>query len=268
MYSTIQVGAKNTEDYKIYLTRDNCIISPWHDISPMSGMLITCVNEIPRFTNAKLEIDKVVDYNPIKQDIKKGRLRFVSNIFPLHGYPWNYGAIPQTWENPNVVDSPTGTKGDNDPLDVIEIGDRVKGTGEVYDAKVLGCLVMIDEGECDYKIVVVDVNCKMAKDLNDIQDVSVQCPGLLEATRVWFRDYKIPDGKSENSFAFDGEFMNKEFAMGVIGRCHEEYKTMFDERKEDFAYSSGSTAGSTIVEFEGEDDAVPEEIEKFYFIKR
>ena len=24
--------------------------------------------------------------------------RFVANCFPHHGYIWNYGAIPQTWE--------------------------------------------------------------------------------------------------------------------------------------------------------------------------
>ena len=33
--------------------------------------------------------------NPIKQDIKKGKLRFVNNCFPYHGYIWNYGALPQ-----------------------------------------------------------------------------------------------------------------------------------------------------------------------------
>lgn len=33
--------------------------------------------------------------NPIKQDVKKGKLRFVANIFPHKGYIWNYGAIPQ-----------------------------------------------------------------------------------------------------------------------------------------------------------------------------
>lgn len=33
--------------------------------------------------------------NPIKQDVKKGRLRYVANIFPHKGYIWNYGAIPQ-----------------------------------------------------------------------------------------------------------------------------------------------------------------------------
>lgn len=33
--------------------------------------------------------------NPIKQDIKKGKLRYVANIFPHKGYIWNYGALPQ-----------------------------------------------------------------------------------------------------------------------------------------------------------------------------
>lgn len=51
--------------------------------------------EIPRWSNAKQEVSKDLDYNPIKQDIKKGKLRFVRNCFPHHGYPFTYGAIPQ-----------------------------------------------------------------------------------------------------------------------------------------------------------------------------
>ena len=33
--------------------------------------------------------------NPLKQDVKKGSLRYVANVFPHKGYIWNYGAIPQ-----------------------------------------------------------------------------------------------------------------------------------------------------------------------------
>ena len=36
--------------------------------------------------------------NPIKQDIKKGNLRF----YP-YNINWNYGLLPQTWEDPAVV---------------------------------------------------------------------------------------------------------------------------------------------------------------------
>ncbi len=85
--------------------------------------------------------------NPIKQDVKKGKARFVHNVFPYNGYMWNYGALPQTWEDPSHVDESTKCKGDNDPLDVCEIGYRVAKRGEVRQVKILGCLAMIDEGE-------------------------------------------------------------------------------------------------------------------------
>lgn len=40
----------------------------------------------------------------------------------------------------------TGYQGDNDPLDVCEIGLRIVATGDVRQVKVLGVLAMIDEG--------------------------------------------------------------------------------------------------------------------------
>ena len=58
------------------------------------------VVEIPRWSNAKMEIATKEALNPIKQDVKKGKLRYVKNFFPHHGYIWNYGALPQTWEDP------------------------------------------------------------------------------------------------------------------------------------------------------------------------
>ena len=45
-----------------------------------------------------MEINKKEKFNPITQDVKKDKLRFVNNVFPHHGYIWNYGALPQTWE--------------------------------------------------------------------------------------------------------------------------------------------------------------------------
>ncbi len=42
-----------------------------------------------------IQISKEEQLNPIKQDIKKGKLRYVRNCFPHKGYLWNYGAFPQ-----------------------------------------------------------------------------------------------------------------------------------------------------------------------------
>ena len=38
-------------------------------------------------------------------------------------------------------------------------------------------------------------------------------PGELDRIRVWFRDYKTPDGKPENKFGYDDQWQNKEFTL-------------------------------------------------------
>lgn len=45
--------------------------------------------------DASPQISKEETLNPIKQDTKKGKLRYVRNCFPHKGYLWNYGAFPQ-----------------------------------------------------------------------------------------------------------------------------------------------------------------------------
>lgn len=71
----------------------------------------------------------------------------MANCFPHKGYIWNYGALPQTWEDPEHVDASTQCKGDGDPIDVCEIGHKVHKRGAVIQVKVLGTLAMIDEGK-------------------------------------------------------------------------------------------------------------------------
>ena len=124
------------------------------------------VIEIPRWSNAKLEISGKLPFNPIVQDVKKGKLRFVRNCFPHHGYIWNYGCFPQTWEDPTFFHPDTKAKGDNDPLDVIEIGELVGYTGQVKQVKALGVMALLDEGETDWKVIVIDINDPLAPKVN------------------------------------------------------------------------------------------------------
>ena len=42
-------------------------------------------------------------------------------------------------------------QGDNDPVDVVEIGSKQLRSGGVYCVKLLGAYAMIDEGELDWK---------------------------------------------------------------------------------------------------------------------
>jgi inorganic pyrophosphatase len=44
-------------------------------------------------------------------------------------------------------------QGDNDPVDVVEIGSRTLEHGGVYPVKPLGVFAMIDDGELDWKVL-------------------------------------------------------------------------------------------------------------------
>ncbi|KAJ5566416.1 hypothetical protein N7535_008054 [Penicillium sp. DV-2018c] len=228
-YSVRKIGAPYTLEHRVFVEKDGVPVSPFHDIPLYANEQKTILNmivEIPRWTNAKQEISKDDFLNPIKQDTKKGKLRFVRNCFPHKGYLWNYGAFPRTWEDPNSVHPETKAKGDNDPLDVCEIGELVGYTGQVKQVKVLGVMALIDEEETDWKIIVIDVNDPLAPKLNDIEDVERQLPGLMRATNEWFRIYKIPDGKPENQFAFSGECKNKKYAEDVIRECSDAWEKL------------------------------------------
>jgi inorganic pyrophosphatase len=228
-YTVRKIGAPNTLEHRIYIEKDGVPVSPFHDIPLYANEQQTILNmvvEIPRWTNGKLEISKEELLNPIKQDVKKGKLRFVRNCFPHKGYLWNYGAFPQTWEDPNVVHPETKAKGDNDPLDVCEIGELVGYPGQVKQVKVLGVMALLDEEETDWKVIVIDVNDPLAPKLNDVEDVERHLPGLLRATNEWFRIYKIPDGKPENQFAFTGECKNKKYATDIVRECAEAWEKL------------------------------------------
>jgi len=227
-YSVEERGAGNSLEYRVFFKDGSGKpISPMHDIPMLAGEgVYNMVVEVPRWSNAKMEIDLKSSLNPIKQDVKKEKLRFVKNCFPHHGYIWNYGAIPQTWEDPNHTDPSTNCKGDNDPIDVCEIGHRVHPRGAVVKVKVLGTFALIDEGETDWKIIAIDVNDPLADNLNDIHDVEKIMPGFLQATVEWFKIYKMPDGKPANEFAFDAKPKDREFAENVISGTHDSWKKL------------------------------------------
>ncbi|OBT81506.1 hypothetical protein VE02_10276 [Pseudogymnoascus sp. 03VT05] len=218
-YSERTVGRPNTRQYRVYIERDGIPISSFHDVplyADSTKSILNMVVEIPRWTNNKLEIARDEPLNPIHQDIKDGEVRYVKNIYPYHGYIWNYGAFPQTWEDPKYVHPETKAPGDNDPLDACEIGECIGRPGQIKQVKVLGILALLDGTETDWKAIVIDIKDPLAPVLKDIEDVESHLPGLLDGTKKWFRTYKIPDGKPENGLALNGEYRNKEYAMDII----------------------------------------------------
>ncbi|OQD75317.1 hypothetical protein PENDEC_c007G07018 [Penicillium decumbens] len=94
-------------------------------------------------------------------------------------------AIPATttWEDPNTIDDKTGIAGDDDPLDICEIGNAVANCGEVKKVKPLGAFALLDKGETDWKVIAIDVCHPLATKLSDIGDVEKALPGFLESLK-------------------------------------------------------------------------------------
>ena len=107
---------------------------------------------------------------------------------------------PQTWEDPTQSHAETKALGDNDPLDVCEIGEQVGYVGQVKQVKILGIMALLDEGETDWKVIVVDVHDPLASKLNDIEDVERHLPGLIRATNEWFRSVLFLHKKNSELF--------------------------------------------------------------------
>jgi len=224
-------GTVGTKDWRLFFFGPKDASnrrSPWHDLPlfPTSdsrrSRIISYVNEIPKGTRPKMEIQTKEKFNPIGQDIKKDKLR----LFTYGDIPFNYGAAPQTWEDPNKPHPDTGLGGDNDPLDIVEVSQEAIAMGETVSVKVLGVLALLDEGETDWKLLAISTRNPLCDKVNDCKDLEVLFPGIIDKIRHWFRYYKTTDGKPENKFAFEGQVKDAEYAMRIVDENHRSWQDL------------------------------------------
>lgn len=198
------------------------VISPWHHVAlsaPSTPGAYQMVVEIPKGTTSKLEVQKALPGNPIKHDSKKGKVREYTYGLTF----FNYGLLPQTWEDPaHKIGNNTG---DNDPLDIIELGAAARRVGEVVPVKVLGNLKLIDQGELDHKIIALALDDPKAAAVNSIADLEKEMPGVLPALVDWLKMYKTTDGKEVNVLVSDVPD-SAEQAKAVIAECNEAWKKL------------------------------------------
>merc|ERR1719375_495833 len=91
---------------------------------------------------------------------------------------------------------------------------------------------MIDNGELDWKIIVLCSDDPMAPRLKDVVDLEAEMPHIVQGIREWFRWYKAPDGKPLNSFGFDEKALNKAQTLEIIAETHEAWKELMSGKRE------------------------------------
>ena len=75
---------------------------------------------------------------------------------------------------------------------------------------------MLDGGETDWKVIVMNSEEAAEKGINTLDDLREEYPGVVESVRKFFRVYKVPAGKPENEFAYNAEVKDKALAEEVI----------------------------------------------------
>lgn len=215
-------SSKHTGDFGTtsFILTPTKVDSLWHDIplyasSTGSDNIINLVTEIPMHVTAKMELQKASPQNVIMQDTNSdGSARY----YTYGSTFFNYGFIPQTWEDPSVRSS-LGHAGDNDPLDVMEIGSVPLTMGSITSCKVLGSLELIDDGETDHKIICIATSDPMASSMTSIPS------DVLTKLQDWLKRYKTSDGKPENSLASD-QPTTPEQAMQIISHTNDRWKLL------------------------------------------
>ena len=162
---------------------------------------VNVVIEIPAGSTAKYEVNKKNGMLELEQ--KNGNPRFVKYL----GYPGNYGMIPRT-----ILPKDQG--GDGDPMDVIVLGPSVP-IGSVVKAYPIGVLDLLDRGEKDYKLLMVQEGSPIA-DCDSIQCLDEKFPGITTIIKTWFTSYKGRDEKGNFKLEAKG-FMGKGKAVQLIG---------------------------------------------------
>ena len=159
---------------------------------------ITVVVEIPEGSSHKIEWDRHVGV--MKLD------RVEPKVFAK---PTNYGFIPQTLDE------------DGDELDVLLITDAPLSTGVVVDARVIGVMKFVDDGEVDDKVIAVPSDDRNNGDaIQTLEDIPAQLIKQIEFHFNRYKDLKKPGSTVVKSF--DGAEEAQQVIAEAIRRWNEQ----------------------------------------------
>ncbi|MDB5176156.1 MAG: ppa [Candidatus Saccharibacteria bacterium] len=159
--------------------------------------IVNAVVEIPQGSILKIEWDR------------KRATFMLDRVEPsIYPKPVNYGFIPQTLDE------------DGDELDVLVVCAEPIPTGVYLEAKVIGILNFIDDGEADHKIVVVPADDRNTGDsINSLDDLGERWQQQIAEHFTHYKDLKKPGTTKVEGWG------NVEDAKAIIAESIERYKS-------------------------------------------
>ncbi|MEZ5018142.1 MAG: inorganic diphosphatase [Flavipsychrobacter sp.] len=180
------------------MSKKHQYFNPWHTVSYGDNVpeTVNAIIEIPKGSRAKYELDK-----------ETGMLKLDRVLYSSLYYPANYGFIPQTYCD------------DKDPLDILVLSQITMQPMTLVEAKIIGVMRMLDQGEADDKLIAVCANDMSVAHINDISELPSY---FIKEMRHFFEEYKTLEQKVVKIEDFQGERLAKKILQHSIN----DYKTM------------------------------------------
>lgn len=161
-----------------------------------SGLLNTVI-EIPEGSFLKVEWDR------------KRAAFMLDRVEPkIFAKPCNYGFIPQTLDE------------DGDELDTLVVCDEPLATGVWLQARILGVMNFRDDGDMDYKIVVVPADDRNKGDsIKTLDDLGERWKEMVAFHFNHYKDLKKPGSTEVLGWG------NADDAIKIVRECIERFKT-------------------------------------------
>ncbi|MFO0781680.1 MAG: inorganic diphosphatase [Candidatus Saccharimonadales bacterium] len=157
---------------------------------------VNTVVEIPQGSSLKIEWDR------------ERAVFMIDRVEPaIYAKPVNYGFIPQTLDE------------DGDELDTLVVCHEPIPTGVWLEAKIIGILNFIDDGEADHKVIVVPADDRNSGDsINSLDDLGERWKQQITEHFTHYKDLKKPGTTKVEGFG------DVEHAKKIIAESIERYK--------------------------------------------
>ena len=158
---------------------------------------VNAIIEIPFSSSIKYEVDK--DSGAIFVD----RVMYSSVV-----YPANYGFVPHTLAD------------DGDPVDILVLTNYALHVGSVIKCKLIGVLIMEDEGGMDEKLLAIPLS-KIDPTFRDVNSLNDLPSFLLDRIKNFFETYKFLE---PDKWVKVKKYENEKVAYEILEKSIENYK--------------------------------------------